>query len=111
MKTACAQRHEPNHNNDDEGADTTKEAPLVTAEEAKFSFSKEGVAVEATLDEKISAVLSSLKTINIDSEQCEVVKHEPTPDMESILKVLSEKSKEGIVCKNLFVKVCLLVTR
>jgi len=81
-----------------------QEAPPASAASTKkpFAFSKEKVSVDASTDEKINAVMNALKTLNIDTEKKKVIKHEATPDMESILSVLD--GKEGIVCKNLFLK-------
>mmetsp|Transcript_30448 Transcript_30448/g.37653 ORF Transcript_30448/g.37653 Transcript_30448/m.37653 type:complete len:415 (-) Transcript_30448:1992-3236(-) len=82
-----------------------QEAPPASAAASTkkpFAFSKEKVSVDASTDEKINAVMNALKTLNIDTEKKKVIKHEATPDMESILSVLD--GKEGIVCKNLFLK-------
>ncbi len=69
---------------------------------AKESQFKTKVPADASVDEKIAAVRAAIKQVGGDGDACEVLKHAAATSMDTMPEEL--RTKDGIVCKNLFMK-------
>lgn len=69
---------------------------------SSFSYPKERLDAASSVDLLIEKVESCLGIATGIETSHDIVKHEATPDMSSLLKVLD--GKEGFKCKNLFLK-------